>query len=160
MVTFRWWASRGFATAMMVLTQLFAAPVEVKAQCFFLECRPGTPTASPPTPAPPTPMPGPLPRPSSTRPGKSGETCETAGGYTYCVSSVLAPQFGFNYRPSNVTDSRLDTAWVEGVSGDGIGEWIVVDLRTALTGVRARLWNGYHKNAGLYARNNRIRDTR
>jgi hypothetical protein len=71
---------------------------------------------------------------------------------------VLAPQFGFTYGPEKLFDGRLDTAWVEGDPGDGIGEWVVVDLGRPLRISALQMLNGYHKNVGLFQRNNRVRD--
>ena len=88
----------------------------------------------------------------------ASEVCQVVGGdHTYCVSSVLAPQYGFTYNPVNLTDGRLDTAWVEGKPGDGIGEWIVI---VPAAGKRVRgfeILNGYHKNSDIFRKNNRVK---
>jgi len=42
------------------------------------------------------------------------------------ASSTLAPQGKFSYDAANLTKETRDCAWVEGVDGDGIGEYIEV----------------------------------
>lgn len=138
--------------------------------CYFMECEGGAPN---PTPAAPTPIVAVTPAPQVTdsqveefkeapsaplRPKRNGETCSSFRGFSYCASSVLAPQFGFNYLPKNLVDNKLDTAWVEGKSGNGEGEWLVVDFGGNRTVKSIELLNGYHKNKGLYERNGRVKD--
>lgn len=147
------------SAAGMSLVQAAAEPT-----CYFMECEQGQPNATParPSPVEPTTEPEYLPYdPNSDadpRPRRQGEVCQRAGAYTYCGSSVLAPQFGFNYVPANMVDNRLDTAWVEGKKGNGEGEWIVVDLERARSVTAIELLNGYHKNADIFAKNNRVRE--
>ena len=40
------------------------------------------------------------------------------------ASSTLRPQGSKNYRATNLYDFDHETAWVEGVKGYGIGQWI------------------------------------
>ncbi len=144
----------------MALLAMPVAPVDAQPRCFFLECAAGD-TTTPAAPRPISQLPPvvPAPRAPIPRPSVAGETCQVVtGGHTYCVSSVLAPQFGFTYNPVNLTDGRLDTAWVEGKAGDGIGEWIVM---IPAAGKRLRgfeLLNGYHKNNDLFQKNGRVKD--
>jgi hypothetical protein len=70
----------------------------------------------------------------------------------------LAPQLGFDYLPGNLIDGRLDTAWAEGSSGDGIGGWIVVEFGSPRRLAQSRVWNGYHKNVDIFLKNNRVRN--
>jgi hypothetical protein len=57
-----------------------------------------------------------------------------------------------------MVDGRLDTAWVEGKPGDGVGEWVAVDF-DAVRRIRSlQIMNGYHKNEELFRRNNRVRE--
>ena len=93
-----------------------------------------------------------------------GATCATldtaAGSDKYCVSSVLSTDRinRYDYGPASLFDNALDTAWVEGVPGQGIGEWIVVefDKRRLVTGIDIN--NGYNKDLDLYEKNSRARD--
>lgn len=148
--------------AIALLTGAFAAasqPRPSAPRCYFMECEGDVPN---PTPAAPTPITASLPAQIAPRgpdrPRAIGESCTDRQGFLYCASSVLAPQHGFSYLPANLLDARLDTAWVEGQANDGEGEWIAVDLRGARRLRRIELLNGYHKNAGLFSRNNRVRD--
>jgi hypothetical protein len=72
---------------------------------------------------------------------------------------VLAPQYGFTYGPEKLADARLDTAWVpgQGDRGDGVGEWLIVEFAKREPVSSIQILNGYHKNAGIFARNNRVR---
>ena len=77
--------------------------------------------------------------------------------FTYAnASSVLeSSQYG-DYAASNVLDNDDSTAWVEGVDGDGIGEYITLfaDESAPVNGIK--ILNGYNKNADIYAKNNRV----
>ncbi len=44
------------------------------------------------------------------------------------ASSVLAPQGKYNYKAENIHDLTYKTAWVEGKSDYGVGEWIEYKL--------------------------------
>jgi hypothetical protein len=156
------------AAGLLALSTCLAPSSPVLSQqprCFFLEGTPGDATA----PVPQTTVPqapafsvSPSPKPSQSahapRPRSGTEVCEHTAGFTYCGSSVLAPQYGFNYRPSNMTDNRLDTAWVEGQAGDGIGEWVVVEFGRERRFAGFEILNGYHKNVNLFKANNRVRE--
>ena len=60
------------------------------------------------------------------------------------------------YGAANAIDGNNSTAWVEGANGDGIGEWIQVNLSqsTMLTGLRIK--NGYWKSENHLQKNTRI----
>lgn len=60
------------------------------------------------------------------------------------------------YGAANVLDGSSQTAWVEGVDGDGIGEWIQLYLpqQTALRGLRVK--NGYWKSERHLRLNTRV----
>lgn len=140
-----------------------AMPASAQPTCYFMECEGGQPNATPARPSPAEPQPESEYQPfdpdedADPRPRRQGETCQRAGSYTYCGSSVLAPQYGFNYVPANVVDNRLDTAWVEGKKGSGEGEWLLVDLGRARSVRTIELLNGYHKNEDIFRKNNRVR---
>ncbi len=68
------------------------------------------------------------------------------------VSSRLSSK----YSVENMFDFNFNTAWAEGIKGDGIGEKIEIELnKYPLTAIC--LINGYTKNADLYKNNNRIK---
>jgi hypothetical protein len=100
-------------------------------------------------------------RPSHTE----GATCATltapAGIDQYCVSSVLAQDQvvnRFNYGPDSLFDKASDTAWVEGVPGQGIGEWVVVEFDQYRLVTAIEIRNGYNKDRDIYEKNGRVRE--
>lgn len=141
---------------------LLAAGAHAQPRCVFLECGPGetpnpTPAKAPdlPTVARLQPV-APPQHEGLARPRLAGEVCDDVASYRYCVSSVLAPQYGFNYLPRNLVDGDLKTAWVEGKSGHGEGESLVVELDGARTITAVQVMNGYHKNERLFLANSRV----
>lgn len=78
----------------------------------------------------------------------------------FCVSSVLPGQGTNSYGPQNALDNRTDTAWVEGASGQGIGEAfiLVFDQQVQLNSLKIK--NGYGKSARTFSRNSRVRNLR
>ena len=135
------------------------APLDARPRCVFLECGPAnTPNPNPPkAPAVANLRPVAPPQTESLhRPHLEGETCDAAGGFRYCVSSVLDPQYGFSYRPKNLVDTNLKTAWVEGKPGHGEGESLVVELGGERIVTAVQVMNGYHKNERLFLANSRV----
>lgn len=62
-----------------------------------------------------------------------------------------------DYPPEFTTDGKLETAWLEGVKGNGIGEWIMYSAETDQTVSSITLYNGYLKNDKVYINNGRIK---
>ena len=60
------------------------------------------------------------------------------------------------YGAGNAIDGSNTTAWVEGVGGDGVGEWIQINLpqTTTLTGLRFK--SGYWKSERHLLLNTRV----
>ncbi|POF30566.1 NADase-type glycan-binding domain-containing protein [Roseibium marinum] len=89
---------------------------------------------------------------TSCSPARSG-----SGALQVCASSVLDPQYGNRYGPGNLLDGETSTAWVEGVSGDGSGEKVLLafDRPRWLQGFE--IVNGYAKNQDIFHKNARIR---
>jgi hypothetical protein len=61
------------------------------------------------------------------------------------------------YAASRLSDGDVATAWAEGVSGDGIGEIVLLPLDTSKP---IRIRAGFAKSPALYAANNRPRDVK
>jgi hypothetical protein len=83
-----------------------------------------------------------------------------AGIDRYCVSSVLAsdPNVNrFNYGPDSLFDHTPSTAWVEGIAGQGIGEWIVVEFDGPRLVREINIENGYNKDPVIYQKNSRVK---
>jgi len=68
------------------------------------------------------------------------------------VSSNLNPQGKNNYKSENLTDNSPMTAWVEGNSGDGIGEWFEVKSYNVNT-----IYNGYQATPASFINNSRVK---
>jgi len=94
------------------------------------------------------------------RPTAPSESCARNGYETYCVSSVLKPQFGNSYGPSNLFAGSDSVAWVEGKSGHGIGEWIAIEFESMRTVRSVVVRNGYQKSNDIFQKNNRVRQMR
>lgn len=94
------------------------------------------------------------------RPSAAGESCARSGFATYCVSSMLKPQFGNSYGVANLFDASTGTAWVEGASGSGIGEWITIGFEAPRRVKSIHVQNGYQKTPDIFAKNNRVRQIR
>ena len=152
-----------FAFGSLTLAVVFAAgwqaTVDARPRCVFLECGPtNTPNPDPPK-APTVERVRPVAQPQTEglqRTRLEGETCDSVSGFRYCVSSVLEPQYGFNYLPRNLVDTDLKTAWVEGKTGNGEGESLVVELGGMRTVTAIQVMNGYHKNERLFLANSRV----
>ncbi len=97
-------------------------------------------------------------RPS--RPGAPGESCARNGDETYCVSSVLKPQFGNSYGAQNLFAGPARSAWVEGREGNGVGEWITIEFDGMRLVKSINVRNGYQKNNDIFQKNNRVRQLR
>jgi hypothetical protein len=61
------------------------------------------------------------------------------------ASSELPPSGDVTYEAGNVLDGDTESAWSEGASGDGIGEWIELELAEQGETTRLVIWNGYQK---------------
>ncbi|MCX7787199.1 MAG: hypothetical protein N2442_05845 [Spirochaetes bacterium] len=70
--------------------------------------------------------------------GASSFLRETADSYT--LEGVI-PNVGF--RPLSLFDGFPETAWCEGVPGDGIGEWVEFELKQDTEAID--VWNGYQR---------------
>jgi len=76
---------------------------------------------------------------------------------TVSASSHLRTDRWGQYQPWMAIDGALGTAWVEGVSGSGVGEWIVLTFPGMIEVHSISMDVGYDKNADVFAKNNRIK---
>ncbi|HAZ06828.1 MAG TPA: hypothetical protein DCY58_12590 [Acetobacterium sp.] len=88
----------------------------------------------------------------------------TATGWDYAnfslyASSTLPDMAGISYYVGNVMDGSDNTAWVEGGSGDGMGEYVqcVYNGTSALTIHGVAIKNGYVKTTTSFAENGSVR---
>jgi hypothetical protein len=73
------------------------------------------------------------------------------------ASSTLSAQAGNTYDAANLVDGNPNTAWCEGVAGDGIGESIMIDFGSVQRVNGIELLNGLVKSNKLYKQNNKIK---
>lgn len=64
---------------------------------------------------------------------------------------------GFDYSPSQVLDQDFSTSWVEGVSGDGINEWIKMQFSAPARINTLGIVPGFARDNDTYLKNNRIK---
>ncbi len=72
-------------------------------------------------------------------------------------SSVRLAVQSNTYYPSNTIDGKRSTAWIEGVDGEGIGEWVRYDFDRTITLHRILFQPGYFKSPSIWAQNNRLK---
>jgi hypothetical protein len=82
-----------------------------------------------------------------------------AGIDRYCASSTLPTQGANQYGVQNLFGDA-NTAWVEGVPGLGISEWISVEFDAPREVASVTLQNGYQKSTDIFAKNTRVRRLR
>ncbi len=73
-------------------------------------------------------------------------------------TSALQPQHGISYEPKNVSDHTYKTAWIEGVEGYGIGEYITFELPRSHPRITTiKIANGYTKTEKTWRENSRVK---
>lgn len=87
--------------------------------------------------------------------------------YTYLADEVISSSYliekseknksDIHYLPYYIVDAQLQTCWVEGLLGSGIGEWIKVPLTQEIKLKKIGVSIGYDKNENLFYNNNRIK---
>jgi Caspase domain len=87
------------------------------------------------------------------------ERSTAAGVDRYCASSVLSSQGENAYGVQNLF-GNANAAWVEGVPGFGISEWISVEFDAPRDVASITIQNGYQKSADIFAKNTRVRRLR
>ena len=73
------------------------------------------------------------------------------------ASSYLKDIGEFNYLPQNMIDIDLDTAWVEGEEGYGIGEKIKIIFKENIYIHGLLIKNGYTKDEKTWEKNSRVK---
>ena len=75
------------------------------------------------------------------------------------MSSALPPAHGNSYGARNLLDGNDNTAWVEGSSGQGAGDFVVIEFDAPPRSVRGVIvQDGYAKNADIFGKNSRVKD--
>ena len=75
---------------------------------------------------------------------------------TASASSVRLALQANTYYASNAIDGKRTTAWIEGVDGPGLGEWIRFDFDREINVHRILIQPGYFKSPQIWAENNRL----
>ena len=73
----------------------------------------------------------------------------------YASSHLI--QMSLNYKVENVIDDNPSTAWIEGVSDDGIGQFIQFSSNNTFRVDKIDIINGFSKNQKTYMKNNRVK---
>ena len=73
----------------------------------------------------------------------------------YASSHLI--QKTMNYKVENVIDDNPSTAWIEGVSDDGIGQFIQFSSNNTFRVDKIDIINGFSKNQKTYMKNNRVK---
>lgn len=73
----------------------------------------------------------------------------------YASSHLI--QKSMNYKVENVIDDNPPTAWIEGVSDDGIGQFIQFSSNNTFRVDKIDIINGFSKNQKTYMKNNRVK---
>ncbi|MBQ7653543.1 MAG: hypothetical protein IJS17_00540 [Clostridia bacterium] len=73
------------------------------------------------------------------------------------ASSALTDKYGTVYPAENLCDLKLETSWIEGVDGNGEGEYILFSAAEKKTVRRIDIINGYQASKDHYFRNSRIK---
>ena len=96
--------------------------------------------------------------PEAPRPRAQRENCSRSGNATFCVSSALPPAHGNSYGARNLLDGNDNTAWVEGSSGQGAGDFVVIEFDAPRSVRGVIVQDGYAKNADIFGKNSRVKD--
>lgn len=73
------------------------------------------------------------------------------------ASSHLSPQGRFSYKPEHAHDFDWESAWVEGVNGDGIGQYLLYEFPSGPRVTTVNILNGYVKTAKAWKENSRVK---
>jgi len=76
---------------------------------------------------------------------------------TSSSSSHLPTDHGGQYQSWMAMDGALETSWVEGVAGPGVGEWIQLSFPGTIEIYYINLDVGYDRDADIFYANNRIK---
>ena len=100
------------------------------------------------------------PAPNDTRNADEMSTPEPRSAtplkITASASSIRLAVQSNTYYAANAIDGKRSTAWIEGVDGPGIGEWIRFDFDRDIVIHRILIQPGYFKSPQIWAGNNRL----
>ena len=118
---------------------------------FVYKYRKGSDSVGSPRASSSTPTPSPESRNANSEMRASGELQIRASS-----SSVRYAVQTNTYDAANAIDGNKRTAWIEGVDGPGIGEWLRFDFGREIILHRVLILPGYFKSPQIWAQNNRL----
>ena len=72
-------------------------------------------------------------------------------------SSTLKATNMADFRPTNLLDGDLGSAWTEGSDGSGVGEWVRFDFAEVIPLARIEIANGNQKDAEHFSGDERVK---
>lgn len=73
------------------------------------------------------------------------------------ASSALEATSTASYQATNLLDGDLTTAWLEGMDGPGLGEWVRFEFSQPVVLARLEIANGYQKDDDRFLGNPRVK---
>lgn len=95
-------------------------------------------------------------RPAANRRANTPPAAEAPPMIVASASSVRKQDKGNFYFPSFAFDKNLNTAWCEGASGAGVGEWIDFQFHDEVSLRQIKIQPGYFKTPQIWQDNNRV----
>ena len=86
----------------------------------------------------------------------TSELTNTPLKITASASSIRLAVQSNTYYAANAIDGKRGTAWIEGLDGPGLGEWIRFDFDREINLHRILIQPGYFKSPQIWEENNRI----
>jgi hypothetical protein len=97
-----------------------------------------------------------VPATNTTRGGNVGGSVLVRPQAATASSSLKATSIT-DFRPTNMLDGNLSSAWVEGAEGIGIGEWARFEFDAVIPLDRIEIANGYQKDDERFLGNSRVK---
>jgi hypothetical protein len=73
------------------------------------------------------------------------------------ASSTLKATSFTDFRPTNLLDGNLASAWTEGADGSGVGEWVRLEFEETVPLARIEIANGYQRDAERFSGDERVK---
>jgi len=79
---------------------------------------------------------------------------------SYLPTEETSEEEILSYYPCKASDGDIMTSWVEGASGNGVGEWVRVDLDSEKAYYGLNIFAGYGESEDLWEKNGRVKKVR
>ena len=73
-------------------------------------------------------------------------------------ASSFLERDGEYFEAKYLADGKADKAWIEGVDGSGLGQWVKLDVPAGTQVAGLKIWNGYWITPTYWERYNRAKD--